>query len=125
MPEPRHHEARGVRLVAVCFRNETSVEEVVARLLEAVRRTDLFLLKVYGDGNRLYPFAGRNPAQTASSWRAELSWNSPPPSIWRSSWRVPSSSWTWPAGFGWSREGFDGLCEKRSSGDALPALAGR
>ena len=77
MPEPRHHEARGDRLVAVCFRKETSVEEVVARLLEAVRRTDLFLLRVFGDGNRLYPFAGRNPARTASSWRADLSWSSP------------------------------------------------
>ena len=78
MPEPRNHETRGVQLVAVCFRKETSVEEVVARLLEAIRRTDLFLLKVLGDGNRLYPFAGRNPTRTASSWRAEFSWNSPP-----------------------------------------------
>ena len=76
LPEPRHHQARGVQIVAVRFRKKTSVEEVVARLLEAVRRTDLFLLKVFGDGNRLYPFAGRNPARTASSWRAELSWSS-------------------------------------------------
>ena len=74
MPEPRHHEARGVRLVAVCFRKETSVEEVVARLLEAIRPIDVSLLKVFGDENHLYPFEGRNPARTASSWRAELYW---------------------------------------------------
>ena len=72
MLELRHHEGRGVQLVAVCFRKETSVEEVVTRLLKAIRRTDLFLLKVFGDGNRLYPFAGRNPTRTASSWRVEL-----------------------------------------------------
>ena len=77
MPESRHHEAHVVQIIAVRFRMTASVEEVVARLLEAVRRTDLFLLKVFGDGNRLYPFAGRNPARTASSWRAELSWSSP------------------------------------------------
>ena len=77
LPEPRHHEARSVQIIAVRFTKETSVEEVVARLLEAVRRTDLFLLRVFGDGNRLYPFAGRNPARTASSWRADLSWSSP------------------------------------------------
>ena len=73
MPEPRHDKARGVQIVAVRFRKKASVDEVVAHLLEAVRRTDLFLLKVFGDGNRLYPFAGQNPARTASSWRAELS----------------------------------------------------
>ena len=77
MPEPRHPEARGVQRVAVRFRKKTSVEEVVARLLDAVRETDLFLLEVSGDGNRLYPFAGRNPGRTASSWRAALSWSSP------------------------------------------------
>ena len=77
MPEPRHHKARGVQIVAVRFRKKASVDEVVARLLEAVRRTDLFLLKVFGDGNRLYPFAGRNRYRTASSWRAELAWGCP------------------------------------------------
>ena len=73
MPESGHHEAHSAQIVAVRFRMTASVEEVVARLLEAVRRTDLFLLRVFGDGNRFYPFAGRNAARTASSWRAELS----------------------------------------------------
>ena len=77
MSEARYHQARGVQIVAVRFRKKASVGEVVARLLEAVRRTDLFLLEVFGDGNRLYPFTGRNPDRTASSWRAELFWSSP------------------------------------------------
>lgn len=76
LPEQRHHEARGVHTVAVRFRMKASTEEVVTRLVEAIRRTDLSLLKVFGDGNHLYPFAGWNPARTASSWRAELSWSS-------------------------------------------------
>ena len=74
MPESRHHEARSVQIIAVRFRIETSVEEVVARLREAVRPIDVCLLKVFGDENQVYPFEGRNPARTASSWRAELYW---------------------------------------------------
>ena len=79
LPEPRYHEARGVQIVAVRFQRKTSVEEVVARLLETVRRTELTLLKVFGDGDRVYPFEGRHLAWSgsASSWRVELSWHSP------------------------------------------------
>ena len=77
MPEPRHEEARDVQIITIRFRMKATVEEVVTGLLEAVRRTGFGLLRVGGDGNRVYPFAGRNPARTASSWRAELSRNSP------------------------------------------------
>ena len=77
MSELRQHEAPAEQIVAVSFRMNASVEEVVTGLLEAVRRTGLSLLRVSGDGRRVYPFAGRNPARTASSWRAELSRNSP------------------------------------------------
>jgi len=49
---------------------------VVARILDSVRQTDLSLLQVFGDGVRVYPFEGRNPSRSASSWRAELSWRS-------------------------------------------------
>ena len=79
MPESRYHEARGEQVIAVRFRMKASADEVVARLLEAVRGTDLTLLKVFGDGDRVYPFEGRNPARSlsASSWRAELFWHSP------------------------------------------------
>ena len=67
------------QIIAVRFRIKASADEVVARLLEAVRGTDLSLLKVFGDGDRVYPFEGRNPARSlsASSWRAELFWHSP------------------------------------------------
>ena len=40
LPEPRHHEARSVQIVSVRFQKKTSVEEVVASLLEAVRLGD-------------------------------------------------------------------------------------
>ena len=65
------------QIIAVRFRIKASSDEVVAHLLEAVRGTDLSLLKVFGDGDRVYPFEGRNPARSASSWRAELFWHSP------------------------------------------------
>ena len=64
------------QIVAVRFRMKASADEVVARLLDAVRQTDLSLLRVFGDGDRAYPFEGRNPARSASSWRAELFWRS-------------------------------------------------
>ena len=77
MPESRHHEARGEQFIAIRFRMKASADEVVARLLDSVRQTDLSLLTVFGDGDRVYPFEGRNPARSASSWRAELFWHSP------------------------------------------------
>ena len=83
MTEPRGYEARGEQIVGVRFRTRASADEVVARLLEAVRRTDLFLLNVVGDGDRVYPFEGRNPARSASSWRAELFWRSPAKPAWQ------------------------------------------
>ncbi len=64
------------QIIAVRFRIKASSDEVVAHLLEAVRGTDLSLLKVFGDGDRVYPFEGRNPARSASLWRAELLWRS-------------------------------------------------
>ena len=76
IPESRHHEARGEQVIAVRFRMKASADEVVARILDAVRQTDLSLLRVFGDGDRVYPFEGRNPARSASSWRAELFWRS-------------------------------------------------
>lgn len=77
MPESLSHEAPRDHIVAIRFRIRASADEVVACLREAVRRTDLSLLRVFGDGDCVYPFAGRNPARTASSWRAEVAWCSP------------------------------------------------
>ncbi len=77
MPESRRHEDLGERIIAVRFQMKATADEVVARLLESVRQTDLLLLKVFGDGDRVYPFEGRNPARSASSWRAELFLRSP------------------------------------------------
>ena len=76
MPKSRYHKATGEQIVAVRFRMKGSFDEAVAGLLEAARGTGFSLLKVTGDGERVYPFEGRNPAQTASSWRAELLWGS-------------------------------------------------
>ena len=76
MPESRHHEARGEQFIAIRFRMKASADEVVARLLDSVRQTDLSLLTVFGDGDLVYPLEGRNPARSASSWRAELFWRS-------------------------------------------------
>jgi len=74
MSEPRYYEAGAARIIAVRFRMTASADEVVARLLKAVRPTDVSLLRVFGDGDRAYPFEGRDPARTAASWRAELYW---------------------------------------------------
>ena len=64
------------QIIAIRFRMKALADEVVAHLLDSVRQTDLLLLKVFGDGDRVYPFEGRNPARSASSWRAELFWRS-------------------------------------------------
>jgi len=79
MSESRYHKVRSEQIIAVRFRMTASADEVVAHLLEAVRGTNLSLLKVIGDGDRVYPFEGRDPARSlgASSWRAELFWYSP------------------------------------------------
>ena len=82
MPKSGRDENRGKQLVAIRFRMKASADEVVARLFESVRRTELSLLRVRGDGVRAYPFGGRNPAWSASSWRAELSWRSPVSKPW-------------------------------------------
>ena len=76
MPESRYHEARSEQVIAVRFRMKAASDEVVAHLFDSVRQTDLSLLQVFGDGDLVYPFEGRNPARSASSWRAELSWRS-------------------------------------------------
>ena len=84
MSESLYHKVSGVRTTAVRFQMNASANEVVARLLEAVRQTGLQLLKVFGDGNRVYPFDGQSPGQSASSWRAEFFWHSPTlMSAWR------------------------------------------
>ena len=77
MSESRDHKPPGEQIIAVRFRMKASSDEVVAHFFEAVRGTDLSLLKVFGDGDRVYPFEGRNRARSASSWRAELFWHSP------------------------------------------------
>ena len=74
IPESSYREARGAKIVAVRFRKKASADEVVARLLDAVRGTELSLHRVFGDGDRV---EGRNAAWSASSWRAELFWHSP------------------------------------------------
>ena len=76
MPDSSYHEERSEQVIAVRFRMKASVAEVVARLLDSVRQTDLSLLKVFGDGDCVYPVEGRNPVRSASSWRAELFWRS-------------------------------------------------
>ncbi len=77
MSDSRHHKVRSDQVIAVRFRMKASSDEVVAHLLHSARGTDLSLLTVFGDGDRVYPFEGRNPARSASSWRAELFWHSP------------------------------------------------
>ena len=79
MSESRYHKVRTDQVIAVRFRMKASVDEVVARILDSVRQTDLTLLTVFGDGDRVYPFEGRDLAWSgsASSWRAELVWHSP------------------------------------------------
>ena len=74
MSETDYHEARSGQVFAVRFRVKASSDEVVAHLLEAVRGTELTLLKVFGNGDRVYPFEGPDLAwsESASSWRAEL-----------------------------------------------------
>lgn len=74
LPEPRHHEARSVQIIAVRFRMAASADEVVTRLVEAVRPMDVCLLRVFGDENHVYPFEGRSAARAAWSWRAEFYW---------------------------------------------------
>ena len=74
MPESHNREARGAQIISIRFRMRASADVVVARLLEVVRPTDVSLLKVFGDGDRVYPVEERNPALSASSWRAELYW---------------------------------------------------
>ena len=79
MSESRYHKVRSDQVIAVRFRMKASSDEVVAHLLDSVRGTDLSLLKVFGDGDRMYPFEGPDLAWSlsASSWRAELFWRSP------------------------------------------------
>ena len=72
MPELRYQEAPSGEIFAIRFGMAGVVDDVVTRLLEAVRPIDVCLLKVFGDENHVYPFEGRNPVRTASSWRAEL-----------------------------------------------------
>jgi len=74
MPESYPGRTRDNQIIVIRFRVKATADEVVARLLESVRRTDLFLLAVLGDGQRVYPFVGRKPALSASTWRAELFW---------------------------------------------------
>ena len=78
MSESRYHKVRSEQVIAVRFRMKASADEVVAHLLEVVRGTNLSLLKVFGDGDRVYPFEGPDLAwsESASSWRAELFWHS-------------------------------------------------
>lgn len=73
MPEFLSHTAQDEGTITIRFGTPATADEVIARLLEAIRRTDLCLLSVFGDGDRFYPFEGRDPAR-ASSWRAELCW---------------------------------------------------
>ena len=76
MPESRYDGERREQAIAIRFRMKGSSDEVVARILDSVRQTDLSLLKVVGDGRQVYPSEDRNPSRSASSWRAELFWRS-------------------------------------------------
>jgi len=72
MPQP--HRRGNEKVTTIRFRRESTVADVIAGLREAVRRTDLILVTLVGDGNSVYPFRDRSPTETASSWRAELFW---------------------------------------------------
>ena len=75
MPESRHHQARSEQGIAVRFQKKASSDEVVARIRDSVRQTELSLLKVFRDGDCVYPEGrnpGRNPVRSTSSWRVEL-----------------------------------------------------
>ncbi len=76
MRESSYHEAPGEQIIAIHFRMKASIHEVVARIFDAIRETDLSLLKILGDGDRVYPSEDRKPVWRASSWRAELLWRS-------------------------------------------------
>ncbi len=74
MLESQPRRAQSERFITIRFRMRSTSDAVVARLLEAVRRTDLSLVTVSGDGHRVYPFGPKSPARSASLWRAELLW---------------------------------------------------
>jgi len=129
MPEFQLHTAQSEGTVEIHFRVEATADEVIARLLEAVRRTDLSLLTVVGDELRVYPFEGRNETRLASEWYAEL--------LWRGA-DTSDLGWHWevfvrraelflhgPVGFVWGRQDADGFPERRSSGEGPAALMGR
>ncbi len=67
----------GEPIIAVRFRKAEFFDDVVIHLLEAATGTGFSLLTVAGDGERVYPFEGRNPALRASLWCAELIWLPP------------------------------------------------
>lgn len=71
---PRSTRLRDARITTVRFKREATADHVVARLLEAVRRTDLSLLSLDGDGICVYPFETHGPIQSATSWSADLLW---------------------------------------------------
>ncbi len=65
MPELRYHPTPGDQVIAVRFRMKAPADEVVARILDSVRRTEISLHKVFGDGHRVYPSECRNPLGSA------------------------------------------------------------
>jgi len=73
MPESRYNPTPGDQVIAVLFQMKAPADEVVARILDSVRQTDLSLLTVFGDGDPVYP----SEVRSASSWRAELFWDAP------------------------------------------------
>lgn len=77
MHESHKHARRSGPLVAIHFRTNASSDEVVPQLFKAIRGTDLSLLAVFADGQRVHPSEVGEPARLASSWRAELFWHSP------------------------------------------------
>jgi hypothetical protein len=75
---------RDGQCIAVQFRMCAEADEVAGRLLRAVQWTDLSLVQLLCDGDRVYPFGGTNAAAMESSWRAEFLWtSSAPDAVWR------------------------------------------
>jgi hypothetical protein len=66
------------RITTIRFQVEATVDHVIARLFESVKRTDLSLLSLAADGERVYPLVARSPTTSASSWRADLLWREAP-----------------------------------------------
>lgn len=66
------------RITTIRFRVDATVDQVVARLLESVRRTEISVLTLEADGQTVYPLGSKSAPASASSWRADMLWTDAP-----------------------------------------------